>query len=79
MGESGVSVSDEAIEKIRSELQSISGRDEGRDDDSISQKIVEVLNSIGPKIKDFKDFIEKCYNEGTVEKSAEHTVEKTDE
>ena len=38
MGESGVSVSDEAIEKIRSELQSISGRDEGRDDDSISQK-----------------------------------------
>ena len=50
MGESGVSVSDEAIEKIRFELQRISGMDEVGDDDSISQKIVEVLNSIGSKI-----------------------------
>ena len=35
------------------------------------------MNSIGPKIKNFKDFIERCYNEGIAEKSAGHAVEKT--
>lgn len=77
LDESGVSISDEAIEKIKNELESVKGAGEGKDD--ILQKIVEVLNSIGPKIKNFKDFIEKCYNEETAEKSAEHAVEKTAE
>lgn len=36
-----------------------------------------MLNGIGPKIKDFKDFIERCYNEGTAEKNAGHPAEKT--
>jgi len=35
----------------------ISGAADDGGDDSISQKIVEVLNSVGSKIQKFKDFI----------------------
>lgn len=77
LGESGVSVSDEAIEKIKNELEPVKEAGEGKDD--VLQKIVEVLNSIGPKIKNFKDFIEKCYNEETAEEGAGHAAEKTAE
>ena len=58
LNESGISITDTAIEKIKQVL-SDNNADETSDHsfDDISEKVVQILNGVGSKISKFKDFL----------------------